>query len=208
MIQIRISERIREYSYYNMSKEPTNPPWERIHQLIWCIACEQAVWGTLVVGQEKEGELAITSLEFEHLHRKSLCKMLIGWDDIGNDVITLGTCCSILNAYICALFASHWLVLRLTVSSVDGEPQRNNWRWNSNSRDVVASPPSFFHPTTRVPWKACLQAIWCTMIGLISDHVPDLDHPKGMHPGYLLNKTRFLKFCLVNNLFFLFFFSR
>ena len=205
-MQIRISEPIREYSYYNMSKEPTNPPWERIHQFIWCITCKQALRGTLAVGQEKEGELAITSLEFEHLHRKSRCKMLIDGDDIINDVITLCTCCSIF-VYICDLSASHWLALRLIDSSVDGEPPRN-WRWNSNSREVVASSPSFFHPTTRVPWKACLQAIWCTMIGLISDHVPDLDHPKGMHPGYLLNKTRFLQFCLVNNLFFPFFFSR
>ena len=30
-------------------------------------------------------------------------------------------------------------------SSVNGEPQ-GNWRWNSNSRDIVASSPSFSHP--------------------------------------------------------------
>ena len=29
------------------------------------VACEQALWGTLAVGQEKEGELATTSLEFD-----------------------------------------------------------------------------------------------------------------------------------------------
>ena len=44
------------------------------------------------------------------------------------------------------------------------------------------------------------------MIGVISDHVPDLGHPKGMHPVYLLNKSRFSKFCLVNKFFFPFFF--
>ena len=189
MIQIRISEPIREYSDHNMSKEPTNPPWERIRQFIWCITCKQAVRGALAVGQEKEGELAITSLEFEYLHRKNRCKMLIGGDDISNDVITFGMCFSIF-VYICTLSTSHWSALRLIDSSVDMEPQRN-WRWNSNSRDVVASPPSFFHPTTKAPWRACLQAIWCTMIGVISDHVPDLGHPKGMHPVYLLNKSRF-----------------
>ena len=54
------------------------------------VACEQAHWGALVAGREKEGELATTSLEFEYLHRKSLCEMLIGRDDISNDVITLG----------------------------------------------------------------------------------------------------------------------
>ena len=48
-----------------------------------------------MAGQEKEGELATTSLEFEYLHRKSRCEMLIGGDDnISNDVITLGTCFS------------------------------------------------------------------------------------------------------------------
>ena len=32
------------------------------------------------------------ALEVEYLHQKSLCEMLIGGDDISNDVITLGTC--------------------------------------------------------------------------------------------------------------------
>ena len=32
--------------------------------------------------------------EFEHLQRKSQCKMLIGRDDISNDIITIGTCFS------------------------------------------------------------------------------------------------------------------
>ena len=41
-----------------------------------------------------EGELATTSLEFEYLPRKSQCEMLIGGDDISNDVITLCTCFS------------------------------------------------------------------------------------------------------------------
>ena len=45
----------------------------------------------------KKGEqLATTSLEFEYLHWKSQCKMLICGDDISNDVITLGTCFSML----------------------------------------------------------------------------------------------------------------
>ena len=51
------------------------------------LACEQDP-------REKERELATTSLEFEYLHRKSWCEMLIGGDDISNDVITLGTCLS------------------------------------------------------------------------------------------------------------------
>ena len=46
------------------------------------LAGEQAPRGALAAGQEKKGELATTSLEFGHLHRKSRCEMLIGGDDI------------------------------------------------------------------------------------------------------------------------------
>ena len=61
------------------------------------IACEQALWGALVVGREKEEELATiyVDLEFEYLHRKSQCEMLIGRDVISNGIITLGTCFSL-----------------------------------------------------------------------------------------------------------------
>ena len=55
------------------------------------IGSEQTLQGALVAGREKEGELATTSLEFEYLHWKSQCKMLIGGDDISN-VSTLGAC--------------------------------------------------------------------------------------------------------------------
>ena len=44
-----------------------------------------------MAGWENEGELATTSLEFGYLHRKSQGKILIGGDDISNDVITLDT---------------------------------------------------------------------------------------------------------------------
>ena len=54
-------------------------------------------------GRENEGKFATASLEFEYLHRKSRCEMLIGRDDIGNDVITHGTCFSMF-VYICARF--------------------------------------------------------------------------------------------------------
>ena len=46
---------------------------------------------------------------------------------------------------------------RRSDSSVDGKPQ-GYWRWYSNSRDVVASCPSFSRPTARSTRKACSQA--------------------------------------------------
>ena len=49
------------------------------------LAFEQALRGAL----EEEGELTTTSLEVEYLHRESRCEVLIGRDDINNDVITL-----------------------------------------------------------------------------------------------------------------------
>ena len=67
------------------------------------LACEQVLRGALAAGKEKAGELATTSLEFEFLHRKSQCEMLIGGDDFSNDVITLGTCFSMF-VYIRACF--------------------------------------------------------------------------------------------------------
>ena len=61
-----------------------------------------------------------------YLHRKSLFEMLIGGDDISNDVITLGTCFSMF-VYILAhcflLFADS----QKSESSVDRKPQ-GNWK--------------------------------------------------------------------------------
>ena len=45
-------------------------------------ACVQALPGALAAKQEKGGELATMYLEFEYLHQKSQCEMLIGGDDV------------------------------------------------------------------------------------------------------------------------------
>ena len=42
------------------------------------IAYEQVLQGALAAVWQKERELATTSLEFDYLHQKSQCKMLIG----------------------------------------------------------------------------------------------------------------------------------
>ena len=100
-----------------------------------------------------EEELATTSLEFEYLHRNFWCEMLIGGDDIRNDVIALvfEYC---LHSRSFPLRA-YW---RKSDSSIYGEPQ-GNWRWNSNSKDVVASSPCFSCPAARAPRRACSHAI-------------------------------------------------
>ena len=73
----------------------------------------------MAAGQEKEGELATTSLEFEYLHRKRSCEMLIGGDDIySNQVITLGTCFSMF-VYIRTCFYFSLIGRNLTAQSTE-----------------------------------------------------------------------------------------
>ena len=79
------------------------------------LACEH-LRGALAAGREKERELATTSLYFEYLHRKRRCEMLIGGDDISNDVITLGTCFSMF-VYIRARFRFSLIGGNLTAQS-------------------------------------------------------------------------------------------
>ena len=106
----------------------------------------------VAAGREQEGKLATTALEFEYLHQKSQCKMLIGRDEISNDIITLGTC-----FFLCSRSFPLHADWPKSDSSGEGEPQ-GNWRWNANSIDVVVSSPSFSHPAARAPQRACSQA--------------------------------------------------
>ena len=64
--------------------------------------------------------------------------MLIGGDGISN-VITLGTCFSMF-VYIRTCFRITLIGGNVTAQSTESQ---GNWRWNSNSRGVVASSPSF-----------------------------------------------------------------
>ena len=83
--------------------------------------------------------------------------MLIGRDDTSNDIITL-------SIWFFFNGCLHSLVplcadRQKSDSSVDGEPQ-GNWRWNSNSRDVVASCPPFSCPAPVLPQRGHLQAMF------------------------------------------------
>ena len=79
-------------------------------------ASEEALLDNLAAGWEKEGELATTSLEFEYLHQKRQCEIVIGGDDISIDVITLGTCFSMF-VYIRARFGFALIGGNLTAQS-------------------------------------------------------------------------------------------
>ena len=82
--------------------------------------------------------------------------MLIGRDDISNDIITLGTCFSMF-VYIRACFRFTLIGRNLTAQSTGSH--RGIGGGIKNSRDAIASSPSFSHPTARVPQRACSQAI-------------------------------------------------
>jgi len=76
--------------------------------------------------------------------------MLIDEDDISNDVITFGIRFSIMFVYIRA---------RFRFELIDGSLTAQSKKWNSNSRDVVVSPPSFSCPAARAPRRTYSQAI-------------------------------------------------
>ena len=86
--------------------------------------------------REKKEELLTTSLEFEHLHQKSWREMLIGGDDISNDIITLGMCFSMF-VYIYARFCFMLIGRNLTAQSTGSHrrigggiqiPEGHSWK--------------------------------------------------------------------------------
>ena len=81
------------------------------------IAREQAFRGALGVGAKGRRPCKTTSLEFEYLYRENRCEMLIGEDDITNDVITsFGTCFSMF-VYIRARYCFALIGGNLTTQS-------------------------------------------------------------------------------------------
>ena len=120
------------------------------------VACEQALRCALAAVREKVGELATTFLDFEYLHRKRQCEMLIGGDDFGNDVITLGTCFSMF-VYIRARFRLALIGGNLTAQST-GSHRGIGGGIQIPERNVVESSSSFSRPAARALRKACSQA--------------------------------------------------
>ena len=108
------------------------------------VACEQALWGTRAVGQEKEGELATTSLEFEYLHQKGRCEMLIGVDDMTNNVTTLGTFLFSMFVYIRTLFCFMLIGRNLTAQFTGSHRGIHG--------GIQIPSPSSSSPATRASW--------------------------------------------------------
>ena len=111
------------------------------------------VGGALAAGREKEEELSTTSLEFEY----RICIEKVNAKCWLAEMTLIMTSLPLVRVCLHSRSFSLPADWRKSDSSVDGEPQGNH-RWNSNSRDVVASSPSFFRPVARTPRRACSQA--------------------------------------------------
>ena len=114
------------------------------------VACEQALWGALAAGREKEGDLAT-----KYRHGKSQCQMLIGRDDISNDVITLGSCFSMF-VYIRARF--HFVLIGRNLTAQSTGSHRGNGGGIQIPETYLQALFPFPAPPARAPRRACSQA--------------------------------------------------
>ena len=131
-------------------------PWVRT-TMFWIklLAYKLALGGALGGEWKKEGELAITSLEFEYLIEKVDAKCWLV--EMTSVMMSLPLACVFQCLFTFVLVStSGWLVK--IWEPVDWEPQ-GDWRWKLNSRDVVASSTFFSHLAIRVTWRACSQAM-------------------------------------------------
>ena len=117
------------------------------------VACEHALRGALEAGREKEGELATTSLDLNVCIEKVDAKCWLA--EMTLEMMSLLLACVFQCLFTFVLISTpRWLAEIWQFSR--WEPQ-GNWMWNSNSRDVVASSPSFCRPATWTPRRACPQ---------------------------------------------------
>ena len=125
----------------------------------WCLACEQVLGGTLEAGREKEGEFAITSLELE-FHLQFL------YGSLSSELSESRQSVQSRNKCECKHFKKVMTSILVSSPPISISHQLFQCRY-SNSRDIVASSPSFSYPTNRVPWRACLQTIGilCNLAG-------------------------------------------
>ena len=118
------------------------------------LACKQALQGALVAGWEKEGELATTSLEFE-FHLQFPCgSPSTKMSDFRQSARRRNEreCKQTLKNTCQGSWRHYWYRLRQSAFRIVFRCRY------SNSRDAVASSPSFSRPTARAPPRACSHA--------------------------------------------------
>ena len=115
------------------------------------VTCQQALRGALEARRERKESLQLRLWNLNICIEKVDAKCWLA------EMTLVMTSLSLARVFQCLftfalVSASRWLAE--SDSSVDGELQ-GNWRWNSNSREVVASSPSFSRPVARAPRTAC-----------------------------------------------------
>ena len=122
------------------------------------LAWEQALRGTLAVGPQKEGELATAPLEFEFLLQFPCGSPSTELSDFRQSARS-GNKCECKHRLKNTWKHVPRVMTSLLMSSPPISISHRLFRCRySNSRDVVASSPSFSRPAARAPRRACLQA--------------------------------------------------
>ena len=106
------------------------------------VPCEQALWQR---GRKRKESLQLRVWNLNICIEKSRCEMLMA------EMTTVMTSLLLARVFNLCLHSRSFSLCadwRKSDSSVNGQPQ-GNWRRNSNSRDVVASSPSFSQPAAR-----------------------------------------------------------
>ena len=138
-----------------VSPETSYPPNNREKRPLLAGNCEQALRGALTAGREKEGELATTSpLEFE-FHLQFPLWLPVDWAVRFPPISAKQK-----QALVQTKFEKQ--VPRVMTSLLSAPPISISHRLfrcrYSNSRDVVASSPSFSRPAARAPQRSPSQA--------------------------------------------------
>ena len=119
-----------------------------VYLIAWKVVSEQALRGTFSSGREKEGELAT------HLWNLNTCIEKVDAKCWLAEMTLVMTSLPLARVYIRARFR-----FALTGGNLTAQSTRSH-SWNSNSRDVVASSPSFSRPAARAPLRSCSRALW------------------------------------------------
>ena len=128
-----------------------------VHMYVWAalkrLACKQSLRGALAGGREEEGELRLWNLSI--YIEKADAKCLLAEMTLVMTSLLLARVFQCLFTFV-LVSASRWLE---EIWQLSRRGAKRQLEVNSNSRDVVASSPTFSRPSAGVPRRACSQAI-------------------------------------------------
>ena len=120
------------------------------------IAWKQALWGALVAGREKDGELVTTALEFEFL-----LQFACGFPSTELSDFRQSERCRNKRTNVNKHWKTHAKgneIITTAISTNQHTASTFLMQKLKNSRDFIASSPSFSRSAARAPRRACSQA--------------------------------------------------